>query len=85
MPTDATRTLRARAAAHQKWAVTGNRAAATEAARKAADDRFMTQAREMHPGLSEADLSVRAESLRKAFYSRLALASVTARRARKGA
>jgi hypothetical protein len=69
------RTLRSKIAAHESWARTTDRSARTANARKALDDKF----------LAEADGDpVRAESLRKAYYARLAFKSAQARR-RRGA
>jgi hypothetical protein len=68
-------TLEARAAAHQSWANTENRTARTANARNAFQNKFLAEA---------GGDPMRAESLRKAFYARLALASVKARR-RRGA
>jgi len=60
-----------RAASHYSWALTEDRTARTANARRAFQDRF----------LEEADGDpVRAESLRKAFYTRLALKSAQSRR-----
>lgn len=63
--------LNARAAAHESWAKTVDRPARTAAARRAKDAQFLEQA--------DGD-PVRAASLRKAYYTRLALKSVQARR-----
>ncbi|HEY3546325.1 MAG TPA: hypothetical protein VGK17_09555 [Propionicimonas sp.] len=63
--------LRAQVAAHSSWAATPDRSARTAPARRALDQKFIDQA--------GGDLA-RAESLRKAHYARLALASVRARR-----
>lgn len=78
------RSLRARVAAHTRWANTTDRAAATAAARQGMQDRFD---RQVDPDgvLDPAERATRAESARKAFYSALALKSVAARRKRKAA
>jgi hypothetical protein len=67
------RHLRAQLAAHSSWANTEDRTARTSAARKALDQRFLDQA---------GGDPVRAESIRKAFYARLAFESARARKAR---
>lgn len=64
----------ARLAAHERWARVGDRTAATAAARKAADDRFIAQARRLHPGLAELEIRRRAENLRSAHAIRAARA-----------
>jgi hypothetical protein len=70
------RTLRSRIAAHESWARTTDRSARTANARKGLEDKF----------LAEADGDpVRAESLRKAYYARLAFKSAQARRNRGAA
>jgi hypothetical protein len=85
VPTDLTppeRALRARLAAHSKWAATPDPTAATAPARQAFLDRFE---REVDPegALPAAERARRAGHARKAYFSRLALASAKARR--KGA
>lgn len=76
------RAMVARLAAHERWAHTTDRAAATAAARKAAADRFEKQV-DPDGVLPPAERARRAESARKAFYTRLALKSAQARRARR--
>jgi hypothetical protein len=78
------RALIARAAAHARWAKTEDRRAASEPGRRAAEDRFE---RQVDPDgvLPPEERAKRAASARKAFYARLALASVRARRARSAA
>lgn len=70
------RTLATRARAHESWGRTplSERAARTAPARAALDQKFLDQA---------GGDPVCAESLRKAYYTRLALKSAQARRARK--
>lgn len=68
-------TLEARAAAHASWANTIDRTARTANARRALEAKFLAEA--------DGDPK-RAESIRKAHYARLALASVKARRRRAG-
>lgn len=66
--------LAASIAAHESWAQTPDRAARTASARRALDEKF----------LKEADGDpVRAEHLRKAHFTRLALKSAKARRRAK--
>lgn len=79
------RVLRARLAAHEKWAATDDRRAATAAARQGFAERFAREARERFGDLPPAELARRAEHLRKAHMTRLALASSKARRARTAA
>ena len=81
----AARTLVSRVAAHEKWAATADRTAATAPARQAFAQRFLREARERHPDMPERDLPAVAESLRKAYYARLALKSAAARRLRRPA
>ena len=69
------RALRAKLAAHMSWANTEDRAARTANGRKAANDKFLAEA---------GGDPVRAEHLRKAHYTRLALKSAAARRRRRG-
>ncbi len=73
------RALVARIAAHQSWANTADPTARTAPARKAALDRFE---REVDPEgvLPPAERTRRAEHLRKAYFTRLALKSAQARR-----
>lgn len=63
--------LAASIAAHESWGRTPNRAERTAPARAAADARFLTEA--------DGDPK-RAANLRKAYFQRLALKSVQARR-----
>lgn len=79
--TPAERTLRAKVAAHTSWANTPDRAARTAAARKAAHDRFAHQV-DPEGVLPPEERARRAENARKAYFSRLAMLSVRARRAR---
>jgi hypothetical protein len=69
------RSLQARAAAHDSWARTSDRTARTAKARTAFEDKFLAEA--------DGDPE-RAESLRKAYFARLALKSAKARRPRNG-
>lgn len=79
----AERSLRGQIAVHESWARTPDRAARTEKARKAALDRFERQV-DPDGTLPPAERAKRAENARKAYFSRLALKSAQARRARKG-
>jgi hypothetical protein len=79
----ADRTLRARLAAHTSWAKTADPAGRTENARKAADGKFVVQARELHPDGDDELIARTAEHLRKAHFARLGMKSAAARR--KGA
>lgn len=74
-----TRVLVAKIAAHERWAGTHDRTAATAAARKAFIDRFE---RTVDPEgvLDPAERAVRAEHARRAHFQRLALKSAQARR-----
>lgn len=80
--TDSERSLRARIAAHERWAQTPDRSAATAPARAALMARFE---REVDPNgtLPPAERARRAEHARKAYYGRLALKSARARRRSK--
>lgn len=68
------RSLRARIAAHERWAREPDRSAATAPARQANADRYLNAARALNPALSEAELLVRAANLRSADMTRLARA-----------
>lgn len=80
--TPAQRSLNARLAAHARWSKS-DPVSGTAAARKAFADRFD---REVDPDgvLTPAERARRAQSARKAHFTRLALASSRARAARKG-
>jgi hypothetical protein len=71
MATPSERRLVASIAAHESWAHTTNRSARTAPARAALNQKFLDQA---------GGDPVRAESLRKAHYARLALKSAQSRR-----
>jgi len=77
------RSLAGRIAAHESWAATPDRTARTAPARQAFIGRFEAEARERYPDLADEKLAQVAESLRKAYYARLAKASAEARAARK--
>ncbi len=67
-------TLRAKIAAHERWAREPDRSAATAAARQANDDRYLKAARALHSTLSEEELRIRAANLRSADAARMARA-----------
>jgi hypothetical protein len=79
------RSLRARLGAHASWANTTDPASRTAKARAAANGRFERQAREMHPDATDEQITRVAEHLRKAHFSRMALASAKARRSKPAA
>lgn len=68
--------------AHESWARTTDRSARTAPARKAFDDRFAAEIREQFPDLDDAEVVIRAEHARKAYYLRLALKSAEVRKAK---
>lgn len=74
--TPAERTLAGKIGAHVSWANTEDRTARTANARRAFEDKFLVEA---------GGDPKRAESLRRAHFSRLALKSAQARRRRAGA
>lgn len=80
--TPSQRSLAARIAAHESWARTADPAARTAPARRASLERFERLA-DPEGSLAPSDRSRRAEHLRKAYFTRLALASAKARRVRK--
>jgi hypothetical protein len=71
-PVPSERVLAARIAAHESWAATPDRSARTAAARQAFIEKFDRQA-DPDGVLEPAERTSRAESLRSAHYSRLAL------------
>ena len=73
--TPAERKLRAQIAAHDSWARTEDRSARTANARQALEAKFLAAA---------GGDPRRAESLRRAYFARLALKSAQARRRRGG-
>jgi hypothetical protein len=84
MSSDLQRSLVARIAAHTSWANTPDRTARTAPARRALLARFEAQV-DPDGVLDPVERAKRAESARKAYFARLALASVKARRERKSA
>ncbi|WP_425244817.1 hypothetical protein [Streptomyces sp. NEAU-NA10] len=79
------RTLRARLAAHTQWAKEPDPTSRTAKARKAADERFLAEARRLHPNASDEVVARAAAQLRRAHFSRMALASAKAKRAKAAA
>ncbi len=77
MSTEAT--LHAQVAAHESWAQTRDRAARTSPGRQALLAKFELQA-DPNGVLAPAERAARAASLRKAYFSRLALLSAQSRR-----
>ncbi|MFD6474362.1 hypothetical protein ACFWEH_12790 [Streptomyces anulatus] len=77
------RALRARLGAHQSWANTTDRTARTAGARRAAESKFEEEARQKHPGATEAQVAAAAESLRKAHFTRMGFLSAQARRKKR--
>lgn len=84
--TPAQRTLRARLAAHHKWAQTEDPSAATAPARAASPGSLDYWERQVDPAgtLDPADRARRAEHAKKAYFASLSLKASKARR-RKGA
>lgn len=82
--TEGERSLIARIAASERWAVEPDRRAATAAARAASPVSITYFEKQVDPDgvLTASERQRRAESARKAHYARLALASAKARRAR---
>jgi hypothetical protein len=76
------RRIRARIAAHARWANTTDRAAAMEPLRRGLADKFE---READPDgvLSPQERAIRAESLKKAFYARIQLMASQAKARRR--
>jgi hypothetical protein len=70
-------------AAHLKWARCPDRTAATAKARSAFDGRFEAAVREQFPDMSDAEVAVRAESAKTAYFKQMARKSAVARRAKK--
>jgi hypothetical protein len=81
--TPAERRLRSQLAVHTSWANTADPSARTAPARRAFDERFE---REVDPErkLPAAERRRRAESAKRAHFSKLALASAKARRRKAG-
>jgi hypothetical protein len=77
--TETERSLRSRIAAHKSWAKTPNRTARTAAARRGLLNKFEREA-DPEGILLPPERAKRAENLRKAFYTEMALKSAQARR-----
>lgn len=77
----ADRALRARIAAHKSWGQTADRAARTEAARRASHDRFLAQVPDTIT--DPAERAKAAANLRQAFYLEMARKSAAVRRRNK--
>jgi hypothetical protein len=73
------RSLRAKIAAHSRWA-REDPAANAARAQAGLDARFDREVREEFPDLPEAEIARRVEHAKKAHFTRLALKSVQARR-----
>jgi hypothetical protein len=82
--TPAERRLAGQAAAHRRWAFTDDRTMATAPARAGLDAKFERQV-DPEGKLTPQERAKRAESLRKAFYSGMALKSAQARRRKRAA
>lgn len=78
------RSLRARIAVQTSWANTLDPTSRTAKARAAADGRFERQARELHPNATDEQIARVAGHLKSAHFSRMALASAKARKAKAG-
>ncbi|MGI5443353.1 hypothetical protein ACQEV4_40265 [Streptomyces shenzhenensis] len=77
------RSMQNRIASYKSWATTADRSARTAAARRRSHhDRFVEQARELHPGGTEKQIAAAAEALKKAHYTEMARRSAQARRIR---
>jgi len=86
--TSSERSLKAQTAAHISWSRTPDRTKRTQAAREKGPGGWDYWLSKLDPMLfadaSEAQKLAAAQSLRKAFFSKLAQQSVTARRKKKG-
>ncbi|MDX2707301.1 hypothetical protein PV350_31265 [Streptomyces sp. PA03-6a] len=74
------RQARAELGARVSWANTIDRTARTEAARRAKEEKYFAQAREMHPDATDEQVAQVAEQLKEAAMARMRLAAATARR-----
>ena len=81
--TPAERVLRGKLAAYESWSRTEDPSARTAPARKAFADRFAHQV-DPEGRLTVAERQRRAEAAKRAYYTRLALASAKARRLKAG-
>lgn len=80
LETDSLVSLHARAMSHARWAKCDDPTAATAPARAAAEARFVRQVRELFGDLPDEELARRARHLKRAYFTRLAMASAKARR-----
>jgi hypothetical protein len=71
-----------RLGAYTRWGNCTDRAAATEAARQAAADRFLRQVQAEYPELTEKAAVQMADARRKAWYTQISRKGVAARAAR---
>lgn len=85
MLTPAQRTMRARIAAHAKWANTPDRTAATAKWRNASLAKFDQMARATDPDATEAQLAAMAKSFQLAHLERMRLRSSQIRKAKRAA
>lgn len=75
-----TSSAQARAAVHESWGRTRDRAARTAPARTGLLERFERQAREqLGDGATDKQVADAAESIRRAYYQRLSAAGAAAR------
>lgn len=75
------RSMQMRIASYKSWANTADRSARTAAARQSSHhDRFIRQAREMHPDATDEQVAAAAEALKSAHYRELAMRSAATRR-----
>lgn len=77
------RSVQMRLASYRSWANTADRSARTANARKASHERFLVQARQMHPDASDEQVAQAAEMLRRAHFTELSQRSAQARRIRR--
>jgi hypothetical protein len=80
--TQSEKSLRSKIAAHESWGHTDDRSARTSNGRRAFLDRFEKQA-DPNNELTAAERARRAESLKNAYFARLALKSAKSRRLAK--
>lgn len=88
--TPAQRTLRSQLAAHMSWSYTSDRTARTAAGARASDwtrfeNEIRAEASALGESVTDAQVQLRAESRRKAYYTRLAAQGLAARRAKQEA
>ncbi|MFF4749986.1 hypothetical protein ACWD5R_08020 [Streptomyces sp. NPDC002514] len=77
------RSMQNRIASYRSWASTADRSARTAPARRRSHhDRFVEQARTLHPNGTDKQIAAAAEALKKAHYTEMARRSAQARRIR---